>query len=51
MKKAVGIVLIALGLTSCGAGNYIPCPAYGNVELSQEQYYTQLDCENCDEIN
>ena len=45
-------VLTIILMSSCGTGNYIPCPAYGdNVELSQEEYYTQLECENCDEIN
>ena len=61
MKKTVGIVLIALGLSSCGSGNYIPCPAYGNVELKnsdylsahgqQNDYYYELECCNCDEID
>ena len=37
MKKTIGIVLIALGLTSCGSGNYIPCPAYGS--NSNDNYY------------
>jgi len=37
MKKTIGIVLIALGLTSCGSGNYIPCPAYGSVDVENSQ--------------
>ena len=44
-------VLTIILMSSCGTGNYIPCPAYGNVEMSQEQYHAQLECENCDEIN
>ena len=44
-------VLTIILMSSCGAGNYIPCPAYGNVEQSQEEYYSSLDCQNCDEIN
>tara|TARA_R100001463_G_scaffold82739_2_gene137418 strand:+ start:114 stop:269 length:156 start_codon:yes stop_codon:yes gene_type:complete len=51
MKKLTLIAIVAFALSSCGSTNYLPCPAYGNVELDQEQYYTQLDCENCDEIN
>ena len=48
MKKTVGIALVALGLTSCGTPNYLPCPAYGsNYEesegihenLTEEEYY------------
>jgi len=30
MKKTVGIALITLGLTSCGSGQYLPCPAYSS---------------------
>ena len=30
MKKTVGIALITLGLTSCGGGQYLPCPAYSS---------------------
>jgi len=44
-------VLTIVLMSSCGTGNYIPCPAYGNVEKNQEQYYSSLNCENCDEIN
>jgi len=60
MKKTVGIVLIALGLSSCGSGNYIPCPAYASAEQNNENlsahgqendYYYELDCENCDETD
>ena len=66
MKKTVGIALVALGLTSCGTPNYLPCPAYGsNYEesegihenLTEEEYYEMIasvyapDCENCDEID
>ena len=51
MKKVILIAIVAFALSSCGSGNYIPCPAYGNVELSQEEYYSSLNCQNCDEIN
>jgi hypothetical protein len=51
MKKIVGILAVAALLSSCGSGNYIPCPAYGNVEQDKENFYSSLDCENCDEIN
>ena len=65
MKKIIGIALITLGLTSCGGGKYIPCPAYGNnyqangwgetegihENLTQEEYSELLACENCDEID
>ena len=30
MKKTIGIALITLGLTSCGGGQYLPCPAYSS---------------------
>ena len=44
-------VLTIILMSSCGTGNYIPCPAYGNVEQSQGEYYSSLDCQNCDEVN
>ena len=51
MKKIVGIALITLGFASCTSTNYLPCPAYGSVEQEKEQFYSSLECENCDEIN
>ena len=51
MKKLTLIAIAAFALSSCGSGNYIPCPAYGNVEQDKENFYSSLDCENCDEIN
>ncbi len=51
MKKLTLITIVTFALTSCGSGNYIPCPAYSSVEQSQGEYVSQLDCENCDEIN
>ena len=67
MKKTVGIALIALGLTSCGSGNYIPCPAYGSnsndnyyeteaihqdlTDKELEELVATIECENCDEID
>ena len=51
MKKLILITIVTFALTSCGSGNYIPCPAYSSVEQSQGEYVSQLDCENCDEIN
>tara|TARA_R110002020_G_scaffold94518_2_gene227340 strand:+ start:411 stop:620 length:210 start_codon:yes stop_codon:yes gene_type:complete len=50
MKKTVGIALVALGLTSCGTPNYLPCPAYSSndnyyntegvhEDLTEEEYY------------
>ena len=44
-------VLTIVLMSSCGTGNYIPCPAYGNVEQSQDEYHSSLNCQNCDEIN
>ena len=62
MKKTIGIALITLGLTSCGTGEYIPCPAYASNDnyyetegihenLTQEEYEELVSCENCDEID
>jgi len=48
-------VFLAVFLSSCGGGQYLPCPAYSdNDELwgeTQEEYHASLDCENCDEID
>jgi len=44
----LGLFLIIF-LSSCG-GSYVPCPAYGNVEV-QEEYHASMECENCDEID
>ena len=35
MKKTIGIALITLGLSSCGGGQYLPCPSYS----SNDNYY------------
>ena len=51
MKKLILIAIVAFALSSCGSGNYLPCPAYGSTNLTQGEYLSQLDCENCDEIN
>ena len=37
MKKTVGIALITLGLTSCGGGQYLPCPAYSSAPNSYHE--------------
>jgi len=44
-------VLTIILMSSCSTANYFPCPAYGNVEQSQDEYYSSLDCQNCDEVN
>ena len=45
-------LFLAVTLSSCGSTNYIPCPAYGNVEAQElGEYHASLDCENCDEID
>ena len=62
MKKTVGIALVALGLTSCGTPNYLPCPAYSSNDnyyetegihenLTQKEYDELIVCEDTDEIN
>ena len=65
MKKLTLIAVTACALSSCGSGQYIPCPAYGNnyqangwhetegihENLTQEEYNELLACENCDEID
>ena len=62
MKKTVGIALITLGLTSCGGGQYLPCPAYSSNDYYEtEAIHENLtdkeleelvaNCENCDEID
>tara|TARA_R100001082_G_scaffold19424_1_gene9502 strand:+ start:813 stop:920 length:108 start_codon:yes stop_codon:yes gene_type:complete len=28
MKKLILIAIVAFALSSCGSGNYLPCPAY-----------------------
>tara|TARA_Y100001938_G_C7731456_1_gene254822 strand:+ start:322 stop:447 length:126 start_codon:yes stop_codon:yes gene_type:complete len=30
MKKLILIAIVAFALSSCGSGNYIPCPAYSS---------------------
>ena len=58
-RNVAELIVVALFmvifLSSCGGGQYIPCPAYSdNDELwgeTQEQYYTSIECENCDEVN
>jgi len=37
MKKLILIAIVAFALSSCGSGNYIPCPAYGNVDVENSQ--------------
>ena len=63
MKKTIGIALITLGLSSCGGGQYLPCPAYSSIDnyydteaihenLTDKELEELLaDCENCDEID
>ncbi len=41
------IIVLSLALCSCGSQYKSSCP----VEQSKEKYYSQLDCENCDEID
>ena len=51
MKKVTLITIVCFALTSCGSGNYLPCPAYGSVDQNQDEYIAYTDCENCDEID
>jgi hypothetical protein len=51
MKKVILIAIVTFALSSCGSSNYLPCPAYGSVDQTQEEFHAQLECENCDEIN
>ena len=37
MKKVILILLVAVALTSCGGGQYLPCPAYANNEVVEPQ--------------
>ena len=57
----VGVFLIVL-MSSCGGSKCIYknshkrafCPAYASKEtkvMTQEEYYANLDCNNCDEID
>ena len=43
-------MFLAVTLSSCGSGNYLPCPAYGNVEV-QEEYHASVECKNYNKIN
>lgn len=62
MKKLTLIAVTACALSSCGSGQYIPCPAYSSNDnyyeteaihenLTQEEYNELIACENCDEID
>tara|TARA_R100000541_G_C1848276_1_gene77149 strand:+ start:54 stop:269 length:216 start_codon:yes stop_codon:yes gene_type:complete len=51
MKKVGLIAVITCALSSCGSGNYLPCPSYGSVEQNnkhlsahgqENDYYTEL---------
>ena len=39
------ILVLSLALCSCGS------QYQSSVEQNKEKYYSQLDCENCDEID
>jgi len=34
MKKLLGILAVIILLSSCGSGNYLPCPAYANSNVN-----------------
>tara|TARA_R100001443_G_scaffold115311_2_gene132791 strand:+ start:265 stop:447 length:183 start_codon:yes stop_codon:yes gene_type:complete len=60
MKKLTLIAITAFALSSCGSSNYLPCPAYANAEKEtkvlsahgqENDYYYELECCNCDEID
>jgi len=37
MKKLTLIAITAFALSSCGSGNYIPCPAYSSNEWEETE--------------
>jgi len=37
MKKVIATLLIAVTLASCGSKQYLPCPAYGSVDVENTQ--------------
>ncbi len=37
MKKVILIAIAAFALSSCGSGNYIPCPAYSSNEWQETE--------------
>ena len=39
MKKVGLIAVVTCALSSCGSGNYIPCPAYGSNEYIPNGYH------------
>ena len=43
------IVIATMLLTSCGSTSGL-CPSYSQ-EQSIEEYYSSLDCQNCDEVD
>jgi hypothetical protein len=45
----ITIVAITILLCSCGSTSGL-CPSYSQ-EQSIEEYYSSLDCQNCDEVD
>ena len=45
----ITIVAITILLCSCGSTSGL-CPSYSQ-EQSMEEYYSSLDCQNCDEVD
>ena len=37
MKKVILIAIAVFALSSCGSGNYIPCPAYSSNEWQETE--------------
>ena len=37
MKKTILILLVTVALASCGSKQYLPCPAYGSVDVENTQ--------------
>ena len=37
MKKVIYVAITAIALSSCGSGNYIPCPAYSSNEWQETE--------------
>jgi hypothetical protein len=45
----IAAVITTMLLASCGSTSGL-CPSYSQ-EQSMEEYYSSLDCQNCDEVD
>ena len=45
----IATVIATMLISSCGSTSGL-CPSYSQ-EMTQDEYYSALDCANCDEID